>query len=116
MTVRCGHKTHDTSLYAIHHHEDVAMVRRCYGLEHGLYSLEEQAHLDGQSQAEYDADRAYERHLENGGSYAEMIAAERIAEENRRGLFEDYLDARAAYDQDLAEQAELQREHEGYYE
>ena len=50
MTVRCGHKTHDTAVASIHHHEDVAMVRRCFGLEHGLYSLEEQASIEAQDE------------------------------------------------------------------
>lgn len=43
MTVRCGHKTHDLAVAKIHHHESVSMVRTCFSLEYGAYSLEEMA-------------------------------------------------------------------------
>lgn len=111
MTVRCGHKTHDLAIAPIHHHETVDMVRKCYSLEHGLYSLEESHYVDVQDAA-FDPDQAYERYLEGGGAQAEIIA-----EENRRDLaeYEDFMDAMAAVAEDRAEQAGFQREHEGRY-
>jgi len=51
-------------------HETVAQVRDC-------------AHWEQVAEAEYDADAAYERFLENGGVHADRIAWE-IAEDDRR--------------------------------
>ena len=40
--IRCGNPVHSPSVAREHHHEDVDMVRRCFQLEGGMYSLEEE--------------------------------------------------------------------------
>ena len=86
MTVRCGNPKHDKTLTREHHHDTVAQVRLCYSLgDNILYSIEEQDYADWNASCEYDADAAYERHLENACS-DEHRAAE--AWEAQMGLFD----------------------------
>lgn len=71
MTVRCGNPKHDKTLTREHHHDTVAQVRLCYSLgENILFSHEEEeaaADADRAARAEIEAERGYERHLENAG-------------------------------------------------
>lgn len=66
--IRCGNPKHDKTLTREHHHDTVSEVRLCYSLgENILYSHEEQDYADWNAGCGYDADAAYERHLENAG-------------------------------------------------
>lgn len=87
MTVRCGNPKHDKTLTREHHHDTVAQVRLCYSLgDNRLYSNEEEAdYADWNASCEYDADAAYERHLE-GAMWQEYAAFEEW--ESQMGLFD----------------------------
>ena len=62
-SIRCGNrKAHDMSGGAVHHHESVGQVKLCHVREGGLFSVEEREAEYGAP--EFDADAAYERHLE----------------------------------------------------
>lgn len=78
MSVRCGHKAHDLEIAAIHYHYSVADVRECYRHEAGVPSIqEEDAHYEDYPEYEYDADAAYERHLEGAGYWEARADEER---------------------------------------
>lgn len=69
QNIRCGNRKHNQELAKEHHHSSVAEVRLCYSLSPNiLYSHEEEvaAHDDEQAaRAEWEAEQAYERALEN---------------------------------------------------
>lgn len=68
--IRCGNPKHDRELAKEHHHDSVAEVRLCYSLSPNIvYSHEEEvaAHDDEAARAEWEAEQAYERALENAG-------------------------------------------------
>lgn len=79
MTVRCGNPKHDKDLTREHHHDTVAQVRLCYSLgDNHLYSNEEEDDRNAWNAAcEYDADAAYERHLESAGYWEARADEER---------------------------------------
>lgn len=65
--IACANRTKHDDLGMQHHHETVADVKLCFATPSGIYSLEEMAYYEATSWIEEDADKAYERHLENAG-------------------------------------------------
>ena len=68
--IRCGNRKHNQELAKEHHHDSVDEVRLCYSLSPNiLYSHEEEVAVydDEAARAEWEAEQAYERALEDDG-------------------------------------------------
>lgn len=71
--VACGNKAHAVKWPAQVHHYTASQVRECFATQGGLWTVEDE---DAQHQDwldEYDADAAYERHLEDAGHEEAML-------------------------------------------
>lgn len=70
QNIKCGNKVHDKDVSREHYHWSVDEVRECYSAPKGILSIQEEvmAYEDEQAaRAEWEAEMAYERHLEDAG-------------------------------------------------
>lgn len=67
--IRCGNRVHDNDVSREHYHHSVAEVRDCYAAPKGILSIQEEvmAYDDEAARAEWEAEQAYERAMENAG-------------------------------------------------
>ena len=66
QNIKCGNKVHDKDVSREHYHWSVAEVRECYAAPKGILSIQEEV-MAYEDDGVYEAEMAYERHLEDAG-------------------------------------------------